>query len=178
MRRFILIFMALLFHVVSYPQKVTQSSYCYKDRKGIVYVRKYIVYNNTKEDLLTWISPFPVNKISDKRKVYNYFSKIWEDASLFSFFEDDFVLYRNNCLSIPGMTLIKRLPYKSTFVYILTSRRKIPTIMSNRIVILGRKVVEKCVERTFNNNAFYSSNKVRINIDHKLDATLSWYWHH
>lgn len=57
MRRFILIFMALLFHVVSYPQKVTQSSYCYKDRKGIVYVRKYIVYNNTKEDLLTWISP-------------------------------------------------------------------------------------------------------------------------
>ena len=47
--------------------------------------------------------------------------------------------------------------------------------MSNRIVILGRKFVEKCVERTFNNNAFYSSNKVRINIDHKLDATHSWY---
>ena len=72
MRRFILIFMALLFHVVSYPQKVTQSSYCYKDRKGIVYVRKFIVYNNTKEDLLTWISPFPVNMISDKRKVRDF----------------------------------------------------------------------------------------------------------
>ena len=44
-----------------------------------------------------------------------------------------------------------------------------------KMFLSDKEFVEKCVERTFNNNAFYSSNKVRINIGHKLDATHSWY---
>ena len=72
MKRYILSFIFVSMCFALCAQRISSYSYHYFDKKGaLCYVKKYVVLNDKNYDLITWLSPFPVEKLSAKSKISN-----------------------------------------------------------------------------------------------------------
>ena len=138
----------------------TIDSLYYYGEENKCFIKEFVVYNNTDEDYLTWFSLDSVEGLSNSAKINTYFSKIWGDFSLLNLLYEGLVPPKG--LSLIGKTFLAKIPPHGEFSYKLEEKNELSKQGSHRIVVVKRKEVECFLGLLFDDNWFYSQNKVYL----------------
>lgn len=159
---FVIIF--IFFNLKVEAQEIDTVSVLYKDScagASSSSVLRYAITNNSNEELLTWVSAYPVDNLTDEQKIRCYFMTHYGGVHLF------FLLYENlitdYSLAYLGKNFIKNIKPNQSFTYYVKYYKDYSSQWSDRIVILKKKKVESYIKYIFDDKWFYDRDEVTVN---------------